>query len=169
MNKFTLLITLSYFLNSKGEKNSWFKVHLYRNQRDNQWRCLQKDCNGRIKTFKNLKGEEEKSEERLPHNCSAITYEEFMCKKALNRMKERIKDEIHTAPSDIYTQEIDKLVELREVPRAIVGLYIKSYQHYTSTFIISRQGLKPVIPHDLDDLNFEGENAKCTQTTDKKP
>ena len=41
-------------------------------------------------------------------------------------MKERVQDEIQTAPSDIYSQECNRLVEFGKVPRAIVGLYIKS-------------------------------------------
>ena len=60
-------------------------------------------------------------------------------------------------------------MEFGKVPRAIVGLYIESYSHYKSTFMKLRSGLKPAIPHDLDDLNFDGENIKYTQTTDKMP
>ena len=72
MNIGTLLITLSYLVSSKGEKHVWFEGHLYRNQREHQWRCIQKECNGRFKTAKNSKGEEEISEDRNPHNCSPI-------------------------------------------------------------------------------------------------
>ena len=139
MNVITLIIALGYILSSRGEKHYWFEGHLYRHQRDNQWRCIQKECNDRFKTRKNSENEEEISDERLSHSCKPIMYEEFMCKKALNRMKERAQYEIHTARSEIYSQECNSLVELGKVPRAI------------------------------DDLNFDGENFKYTQTTDKMP
>ena len=96
-------------------------------------------------------------------------YEQLLCKKALNRMKQRVQDEIHTASSDIYTEECDRLVQFDKLPRSIIGLYIKGYSHFKSTFMKLRKGLKPAIPHDLGDLNFEGDNIKNTQTTDKMP
>ena len=57
-------------------------------------------------------------------------HEEFLCKKALNLMKDRIKDEVHTAPSDIYTLECNRLVGFDKFPRA------------------------------KDELDFDGENIK---------
>ena len=32
-----------------------------------------------------------------------------------------------------------------------------------------RKGLKPAIPHDLDELNFDSENIMYTKTTDNMP
>ena len=148
MNVVTLLIALNYIFSNKGEKQFWFEGHLYRHQRENQYRCIQKDCNGRFNTVKNSKGEDEICEDRHPHCCQSIKFEELLCKNALNRMKERVKDELHTA---------------------LIGIYIKSYFHYKSTFMKMRKGLKPAIPHDLNDLNFEGDNVKYTLTTDKMP
>ena len=139
MNLVTLLKYLSYIVSSKGEQHYWFDGHLYRHQRENQWRCIQKDCNGRFKIKKNSKNEDEITDERSPHGCKPVMYEEFLCKKALNRMKDRVKDEVHTAPSDIYTQECNRLVEFDKVPRAIVGLYIKSSSHYKSKFMKLRK------------------------------
>ena len=43
MNLGTLLITSSYIVSSKGEKHHGFKGYLYRHQRENKWRCIQKD------------------------------------------------------------------------------------------------------------------------------
>ena len=153
MNIVTLLITQSYLLSSKEEKHVWFESHLYRNQREYQWRCIQKECNGRFKTVKNSKGEEEIFVDRNSHNCSPITYEDFMCKKALTRMKERIKAELHTSPCTYtynpYTQELDNIVAVGKIPRSIVGSYIKSFQYYKNTFMKLRKRLKPAILHDL--------------------
>ena len=87
MNIVTLLIALGYIFRSKGEKHLWFEGHLYRYQRENQYRCIRKDCNGRFKTVKNAKGEDEISFDRNAHCCKLLMYEEFVCKKALNRMK----------------------------------------------------------------------------------
>ena len=75
-------------------------------------------------------------------------------------MKERIKAELHTSLFDIYTQELDNVVAIGKIPRSIVGFYMKSYHYYKNTFMKLRKGLKPAIPHDLDELNFEGDNAK---------
>ena len=61
-------------------------------------------------------------------------------------MKERILDEKHMASFDIYTREVDKQVELGEVPRAIFGLYIKSYQHSKSKFMKLRFKLIKIVP-----------------------
>ena len=82
MNVVTLIFALGYILRSREEKHYGFEGHLYRHQRENQWRCIQKDCNGRFKTRKNSENEEEISDERLPHSCKPIMYEEFMCKKS---------------------------------------------------------------------------------------
>ena len=100
------------------------------------------------------------TDDRHSHNYKPITHEDFRCRKALQRMKERVKDELHTPPSEIYTQEVNRIVDLGQVPRALFGLYIKSYSHYKSCFMKIRKGLKPSIPHDLDDLNFDGDNVK---------
>ena len=84
-------------------------------------------------------------------------------------MKERVKAALHTPPSEICTQEDNRIVDLGQVPRAIVGLYIKSYSHYKSCLIKIRKGLKPSIPHDVDDRNFDGDNVKYTVPTAKLP
>ena len=77
-------------------------------------------------------------------------------------MKQRVKDELHVAPSVIYTEELDAIVAAgridatKKIDPAVVGLYIREYAYYKSTFLKSRIGLKPQIPITLFELNFEG-------------
>ena len=56
-------------------------------------------------------------------------------RKHLNPINEHVQDELHIAPSDIYSQECDRVVQFCKVPRIVVGLYIKSYSHKKNTFI----------------------------------
>ena len=57
-------------------------------------------------------------------------------------MKDRVKAEIHAAPSKIYNEELARVVEMQKIPRSIVGLYIKQYDYYKSTFLKLRKGLE---------------------------
>ena len=84
-------------------------------------------------------------------------------------MKDRVKTELHIDPSKIYTEEQERLFRVDKVPRSQVGLYIRKYQSYKSTFLKLRHGLKPQLPQTLFDLNFEGDNFKYSQTTDEEP
>ena len=51
-----------------------------------------------------------------------------MCKKALTRIKERIKAVLHISPFSLSTQEMDNVVAVGKIPRSNIGLNIKSYQ-----------------------------------------
>ena len=141
---------------------------MYQNHREHQWRCIVKGCNGRFHTIKSHK-EEEMIDRPSSHSCESVTREEFLCKRAITRMKDRVKTELHVDPSKIYTEEQERLVRVDKVPRSQVGLYIRKYQSYKSTFLKLRHGLKPQLPQTLFDLNFEGDNFKYSQTTDEEP
>ena len=83
----------------KGQKHIWFERHLSQKYRENQWRCIGNGCNGRFHTIGTKDEEKLLDETHYEHCCKPVTYEEFLCKKALSRMKERVKTELHVEPS----------------------------------------------------------------------
>ena len=100
----------------------------------------------------------------------ATSPEEFKILQHWKRIKERVRDEVHTAPSEILSQE--RLVLQKEphnVSILALGLYMKEYAQYKSGFDAIRKQNKPKIPMDMDDIDFESEEYKqFTETIDKK-
>ena len=167
MHILKLLITLSYMLSPKG--HIWFEGNLFQKHRENQWRYIGNGSYGRFHTIGTKDKEKLLDETHSGHCCKPVTYEEFLCKKALSRMKDRVKTELHVAPSTIYTKELDALVAAglkdptKIIDPAVVGLYIREYAYNKCTFLKSRIGLKPQIQPTNFDLNFENENAKYSE------
>ena len=158
---------LSYVISAKGEKHIWFEGHLYQKHRENKWPCVVKGCNGRLSTTGSDEGETIFNDV-IEHSCKPVTFQGFLCKRALSRVKERIKSEVHVALSAIYSDDIKKLVEVDKLDQATIGLFLKDYSFYKNTLLKSRIGIKPPIPQNLFDLNFEGENFKFSQKIDAK-
>ena len=158
---------MNYLSSSKGEKHIWFEGYFYQNHRQHHWRCVSKGCNARFHTIGSQK-EEEIIDQPTSHSCKPVTLEEFLCKRAVTKMKDRVKDEQHVPPSEIYKEELVRLVKEHNIDQSIVDHYIRKYDSYKSTFLKLRIRLKTKISQCLLDLNSEDENLNYNQTKDKQ-
>ena len=72
---------------------------MYQNHRENEWRCIAKGFNLQIHTIKSHK-HKEIIDQPSSHSCQPLTLcEEFLCKRAITRIKDGVKAELHVDPS----------------------------------------------------------------------
>ena len=87
----------------------------------------------------------------------------------MKTIKERVRDEVHASPSEIFNQERLVLQQEHHVSIIALGLYLREYKHYKSGFDAIRKKNKPKIPKEIDDIDFESEQyIKFTRTIDDK-
>ena len=158
----------NYLLGNTGKEQLYYDFNLWYKVRLNYWGCTHPDC----KSFLATKGDSLKFPNKpLPqHTHEAICPDEYKIKKHLNSViKERVRKEIHTWPSEIFKQEVLNLQTEQNVSVEAVAMYLKPYDHYKSGFDAIRKANKPKMTKEFEDFDFDhADYIKFTQTIKKK-
>ena len=162
-------MTLEVIIGNTGKEQLYVDENLYYRIRGSDvnnayWSCIFPQCNVSVTTKngvilrKSLFG-------HIGHE--DVCRDDFLCRKTVHRIKERVRDELNTFSSVIFNEEVVRLQAVHGVKAEAVALYMKPYSYHKSTFDKIREKIRPPLS---DFENFDGDTKRAyTLTVDNRP
>ena len=137
-------MSLQFLKGTSDQLQLFYENHLYYQTRPNYWACKDNFCSVTLKTAKNEENELVVAKApNFRHNDNQINNDDYLCRKAIKEIKDRILKEVDTLPRAIFDQEIRRLQTEHKMDPATISILIKPYAYYQNTFQKKRAKVRP--------------------------